>query len=365
MPIGLGTALTVGAGVLGAGATIYGASQASHAQTQAANTAAGTELAVAQENNALAQQIYGENAARLDPYSQMGLPAGAEFNALLGIAVPAGAAHPAPISTPTSSAPAYSGPSLAQILAMKDDGVPGNYAAAMAAYNAGHSPTNAAAMAVPATATAVAPTAAAETPNVSPGIAQINANRAARGLPPIGGTAAAAAPGATPSPNNAMAGFNTFYNSPTYQFPLQQGIKAVNTGYAAKGALESGAAMKGIETFAANNAAGALGTYMDQLYRQEALGEGASAALAGVGQNMVAQVSANNNNAGSAAANAALVAGQGRASTYNAIGSGIGQLAGGIAGAMGSSYAPNNAALNIYNPNSSIYDGLNLGAGIY
>jgi hypothetical protein len=329
MPIGA----TIGAAVVGAGAGIYSSSQASHAQTQAANQASSTELAVAQQNNALAQEIYGQNAARLDPYSAMGLPAGGEYNALLGIAVPAGASNPQPISQ-TPSAPTYTGPSLAQIQAMKDDGIPGNYAAAMAAYNAGHAaPTNAAVAAAPI------PTAPA-----------------ARLAPRAAGT---------PSANNAMSGFQTFYNSPTYQFPLKQGLEAVNTGYAAKGALESGAAMKAIDTFAANNAAGALGTYMDALYRQEALGEGASAALAGVGQNMVSQVSANNNAAGSAAANAALVAGQGRANTYGAIGSGIGQIAGSVAGALGSSYAPTNAAANIFNPNASIYDGLNLAGSIY
>jgi hypothetical protein len=329
------TGATIGAGVIAAGGAIGASALSSSAQTSAANQASSTELAVAQQNNALAQEIYGQNAARLDPYSAMGLPAGGEYNALLGIAVPAGASNPQPISqTPVVAAPTYTGPSLAQIQAMKDDGIPGNYAAAMAAYNAGHaSPTNAAAAAAPIPA---APTAR---------FAQTGAG--------------------APSANNAMSGFQTFYNSPTYQFPLKQGLEAVNTGYAAKGALESGAAMKAIDTFAANNAAGALGTYMDALYRQEALGEGASAALAGVGQNMVSQVSANNNAAGSAAANAALVAGQGRANTYGAIGSGIGQIAGSVAGALGSSYAPTNAAANLFNPNASIYDGLNLAGSIY
>jgi hypothetical protein len=79
---------------------------------------------------------------------------------------------------------------------------------------------------------------------------------------------------------------------------------------------------------------------MDDLYRQEALGASTASALAGVGQNLVGQVSANNNNAASAAGNAALVAGQGAANNWNAVGAGIGQVAGSVAGAMGSSYAP-------------------------
>lgn len=174
------------------------------------------------------------------------------------------------------------------------------------------------------------------------------------GAPPAvpGATPAATPPGA--SPGNALAAWNTFYNSPTYQVPLAQGLDAVNTKYAAMGALESGAAMKAIDNYGAGQASQALGTYMDQLYRQEALGESAAAATAGVGTNMVNQVSANNNNAasatgnaamtaGSAAGNAALVAGQGNANTWNAVGSGIGQLGGVVAGAMGSSYHPANA----------------------
>jgi hypothetical protein len=112
------------------------------------------------------------------------------------------------------------------------------------------------------------------------------------------------------------------------------------------GALESGAAMKGIESYAAGHAASALGTYMDDLYRQEALGEAASSSLAGVGQNLVSQVSSNNNNAANAAGNAALVGGQASANNWNNIGSAIGTAAGSIAGAFPSSFAPNNAILN-------------------
>jgi len=355
MPIGISAgAATIGAAVLGAGATIYGSSQASHAQTEAAQTASNDQLAAAQQNDALAASIYNANAARLDPYSALGLPAGGEYNALLGIASPAAASPstaPAPLPTvgptgqPTTGS-TYTGPSLDQIMAMQHDGIPGNYQAAMAAYQAAHSgaaavptvppismPNNAAAGLV-AAGTGGEPGIVPHLPTGTPG------GTAAPGTTPTG-TPAPGTPGT--SPNNAMAGFQTFYNSPTYQFPLSQGLKAVNTKYAAMGALESGAAMKAINDYAANNAAGALSTYMDQLYRQEALGEGASAALAGVGQNMVGQVSANNSSAASAAGDAALVAGQGSANTWNAFGSGMGQLAGTVAGALKSSYHPSNA----------------------
>lgn len=161
----------------------------------------------------------------------------------------------------------------------------------------------------------------------------------------------APAPGITPQ--SALDGWNTFYNSPAYQVPLAEGLKGVNTKYAAMGALESGAAMKAINDYAAGHAASALGTYMDDLYRQEALGMSASSALAGVGQNLVSQVSANNNAAGSAAGNAALIGGQASANNWNNVGTAIGTAAGGIAGAMGSSYGV--PSLQATNPNASNY----------
>jgi hypothetical protein len=371
MPIGA----TIGAGVIGAVGAVGASAMSSHAQSQAAQQASGTEMAVAQENNDLAREIYGENAARLDPYSQMGLPAGAEYNALLGIAVPPGAANPQPLPTGAGTgtgAGSASPPSMGQIMAMQNDGIPGNYASSLSTYYAAHPPSStdiaamrndgipgnyAAATAAAAHPTnALAPVAGAPVPVSTPAQAPAPA--------PAGAATPPAAGGGGTSPTNALSGFNTFYNSPTYQVPLQRGLEGVNTKYAAAGAIESGAAEKAIDDYAAGNAAGALGTYMDALYRQEALGMSASSALAGVGQNMVSQVSANNNAAGSAAANAQLVAGQGSANTWNALGSGFGQIAGSVAGAMGSSYHPNNAAISV-NPGTTNYFAQNPFGGPY
>lgn len=149
MPVGA----VIGAGVLTAGATVATGAMASHAQTSAANNAADISLATAQENNALARDMYNANASRLDPYSAMGLAAGDEYMGLLLGDAPAADSHagsgwapvagtPTPTTggtgtgtTPTPAPATYSGPSLTQILAMKDDGIPGNYEAAMNAYN--------------------------------------------------------------------------------------------------------------------------------------------------------------------------------------------------------------------------------------
>jgi hypothetical protein len=125
---------------------------AGNAQQDAANQASDVSLAVAQDNNALARDMYSANAARLDPYSTMGLAAGDQYmGMLLGHAPTSGSAgngwapvvgnsHPStptPGSTGSTGAPAtYTGPSMLQILAMKDDGIPGNYQSALNAYNA-------------------------------------------------------------------------------------------------------------------------------------------------------------------------------------------------------------------------------------
>jgi hypothetical protein len=168
--------------------------------------------------------------------------------------------------------------------------------------------------------------------------------------PTTGGTPSGTSGG---TPQSQLAAFNTFYNSPAYQVPLNEGLEAVNTKYAALGALESGAAMKAINDYAAGHAASALGTYMDDLYRQEALGAQSAAALAGVGTNMVNQVSANNNSAGAAAGNAALVGGQAAANNWTNIGSAVSGGLGTIAGAMQSSYAPNNTLATVPPPITS------------
>jgi hypothetical protein len=154
VPIGIGTAITAGAAVLGAGATIYAGSQASHAQTSAANTAASEQQAVADENNQLARDMYDANASRLDPYSNMGLQAGDEYMGLLlgpNHTAPGGTTtngyatipQPQKLGTGSSSSGSGSAPTLSQVYATRTDGIPGDYQGALAAYYAANPPTQA------------------------------------------------------------------------------------------------------------------------------------------------------------------------------------------------------------------------------
>lgn len=137
--------------------------------------------------------------------------------------------------------------------------------------------------------------------------AQINA------LLGLGGDAGAA--------QDALA---TFRNASGYQDALSQGLNAVNTGYAARGALESGAAQKALAKYGANLASGTFGQYVNVLQGQQQAGTGALGAATGAGNAYAAQSMNANNNASSAAANAALYGSQAQQ-----------QAIGGVANALG------------------------------
>lgn len=162
----------IAAGVGAAGA-IGGALISSHSQSSAANqaqaaqdqaTAAQLQLGqqaldnqkqLGQQSLGLNQAIYNSNYDVLAPYASRGNVAGQQINALLGLPnAPAmrspletasGGLAPLPMpnsggtqtGTPAPAQNGYTGPTLAQIYAMKNDGIPGNYAAAMQAYLAG------------------------------------------------------------------------------------------------------------------------------------------------------------------------------------------------------------------------------------
>jgi len=193
----IGTAAAIGLGVAGVGAAL-----GARSSSKAAGKAADTSLAVAQQNNALAREIYDQNSATLNPFVDRGNEAGNAINSLLGIS---GGDNP------------------------------------QADYN------------------------------------------------------------------NALENFRS---STGFDFRQQEGNNALNTGYAASGALRSGAAQKSFADYNQNIASNEFGNYIGQLGNQQNLGLGAASAQAGVGQNFSNTFSANNNAAGTSEANALWVKGQ-------------------------------------------------------
>jgi len=293
--------LVIAAGVTAA-AGIGAAALSSSAQNKAANQAADSAANTAAQNNALQREVYGENKAILDPYVQRGNAAGSAINSLLGIAGTAPA---------SGGSNALAGPEWSQYLAANpdvqaewkgnafDDGYASPEAFAQWHYqNYGQNEGRAA-------PSVTAPTAA--DPN---------------------------APAGTVTATPQSAAFQNYLNSTGYQFQMDQGTKAINQGYAARGALQSGAAMKALQTYGQNTGASYFDRYLSLLGNQQGVGLTGASAVAGVGQNYANTVSANNNNSSAAAQDAYAARGNAMSGLYGSIAGGVA----GVANAYGSSY---------------------------
>lgn len=274
-------------GALGLGGAILGG----NSQNKAANKAADVSLQVANQNNALARDIYQQNQGALSPYMQRGNAAGNQINALLGL----GGSMPGGVQ-------GYGDGS----------GLPGT--SQWGAYLSAN------------------PDVAREyqTGNVDrqqfatpEAYAQFHYGAYGQGegrqLP-----TQPAAGQITPA-QSAGDAFAAFRNSTGYQFRQQEGMNALNNGFAGAGLVRSGAAMKASQEYGQNLASGEFGNYLGYLSNQQGVGLSGASALAGVGQNYTNTVSANNNNAGTAQANAALVKGNNNpfANALSLIGGGL------------------------------------------
>lgn len=122
---------------------------------------------------------------------------------------------------------------------------------------------------------------------------------------------------------NASKAFNLFKNSTGYKFRVGEGMDAINSGYAGRGVLQSGAAMKAINQYGQDMASQEFGNYMNYLGNQQGVGLAGASALAGVGQNYVNTVSNNNNNANEAYGNAMM-------SKTNPLANALGSIGGGL-----------------------------------
>lgn len=274
----LGTALA-------AVATIGGAALSASSTKKGANKAADTALQTTRENNALAENIYGQNKSALSPYINTGNAAMGQINALLGLNVANDAASG---GEPDYAAYARANPDI------------------VADYQQN-----------------VLPTGAFGSLNDYAKYHWDNYGQA-EGRTTGAPTAPAAGDGALAAQN----AFKQYQDSTGYQFRMGEGMNALNSGYAAKGLLNSGAAQKAALQYGQNIGSAEFGNYLGYLGNQQGLGLGGASALAGVGQNYVNTVSANNNSAGSAAANAALVKGTANGQMWGSIANGMGNVFG-------------------------------------
>ncbi len=107
-------------------------------------------------------------------------------------------------------------------------------------------------------------------------------------------------------PAKSQAALNTYLNSTGYQFAKSEGMNAVTGDKAAAGLLNSGSTLQSLDAFGTGLANEYAGNYIGGLENLNASGQAAQGSLAGIGENYANQVSSNNNNAASAAANAAI-----------------------------------------------------------
>jgi hypothetical protein len=275
-----------------------------NAQNRATREAAQTAQNTATQNNALAAYIYGQNRDMLNPYVQRGNAAGNQINALLGLGGGmAGGSTPAPTQP---GQPAQSG------------GVPVS-GAVNSMLGGGY----------------VNQMDIRRDPMAYFGQDMISDGGSPYGLvgnpevPAVAGVGTTGAPATTPQTAQQAANdaFNIFRNSTGYQFRVNEGQNALNSGYAGSGLLQSGAALRALDDYRQNMASNEFGNYMAYLGNQQGVGLSGASAVAGVGQNYANSVMQNNNSAGTAAANAALARGN-----NNPFGNALGLIGGGLFG---------------------------------
>lgn len=261
-------ALIMGAAAVGGAAIASkGAKQQSNAIQQSTN-----------DSNALQLRIFEQQRADQQPWMQSGQRALSQIERLLGIQAPAGTASTTPGQVPTT-APGGMGNALS----------PGG-----------------------------GDRRVVDTGGLNDNMFMLDRTT------PIEGGGGKVGPAVTmpaTQPATQGADFSGFYQSPGYQFRMQEGMNALTGNAATRGALQSGATQKALLKYGQNYASNEFGQYMNQLFNVAGLGQTSTGQTNALSSNYAANVS--NNNMASA---------QARASSYgtqaNAWGNALGTLGG-------------------------------------
>jgi hypothetical protein len=165
---------------------------------------------------------------------------------------------------------------------------------------------------------------------------QAPAAPAPQAAPPVPQPATGTGSGAT---TNTLAPVNNFAKSAGMQFQLKQGEDAIQNNYAAHGALQSGSAMKALQSYGQQTALNNyFMPYMQMLQGQQNMGASTAASLAGQG----ATYAGNMANLGSSYGAATGAANSNYGSTVTGLDS---SLAGSV-GALGQNYANATTGIN-------------------
>jgi hypothetical protein len=82
-----------------------------------------------------------------------------------------------------------------------------------------------------------------------------------------------------------------FQQTPDYQFRFNEGMRGLDAGAAARGALDSGAARKAAINYAGNLASGEFNNYANRLAGLAGVGQSSATSIGGFGQNAANQIS--------------------------------------------------------------------------
>lgn len=289
--------MPVGA-IIGGVASIGGALLSSKSNSKAIDKASDAQAAATKEATQLQRDVYNQNVGFQTPYLNTGNAAMAQINALLGLNVPQSAAAPQTLPANETQVPAGG-----------QAGIFDN--ALLRAWQNRIASGQATIDDAPAIIRSRLGGAASQTPTP----AQVP----------------------TVSQPTAQQAYDQFKQYTGYTNRLNEGLNAVNSGYAANGTLQSGAALQALNQKAQDYASGEFMNYMGLLGQQQQLGPGAANALSGVGTNYANAAGNLAMQNGNNIANAAIASANNRNQLYSGIASGIGGMAGSIFG--GSSYS--------------------------
>lgn len=156
-----------------------------------------------------------------------------------------------------------------------------------------------------------------------------------------------AAPSGTASNQPDLTAFTT---SPGYQFRLNEGTKAGQNAFAARGGAFSGNALKALAEYNQNMASNEFGNWWNQLSGLAGIGQNAVAGTSSSGWNNVGTQANANSNYASQAGNAALAKGDARSSGVMGVTNSLGFGASNYLGGWGRNPNGSDAALNNYTP---------------
>ncbi|MGE5500685.1 MAG: hypothetical protein ACM3W4_02030 [Ignavibacteriales bacterium] len=284
-PVVIAAAVTAGGAIIGGALSSHGQQKAADAQVQAANQANQTQL-----------QIYNQQRAYAEPWRQMGLQALGRLGQLYNFSPTASAGSGAAYRPPTTGGNVTSGtggmfPGLAGLGNRIFDMNPQQLSQWKAAYG------------------------------------QWNAGHAGGGAQPQTNAFGGAVGGQSqPQPQSTQ---QWLAMDPGYQFRLTEGMNALNTGFAARGMLKSGAAAKAALQYGQNYASNEFGNAYSRL-----------SALAGIGQTVNQSNNALGQNYANNVSNNLMQAGQARATSYANQGAIWGNTLGQVAGAAANAYSP-------------------------